>query len=356
MHAHITVDQCNIANWREVKKMKIPACLLYVGTEDGVRTMYLGSDGTMTLKHAGLHGNAVRGIAVHPYDPRIAYVACGLRGWGLHVTEDAGQSFETLGLNGKWVWDVAVQPSDPSTIWIGTEPPMLYVSYDGCRTFHPQDSLEYLPSRTKWHFFHAPFYAGHIHGITMSRNNPKRIYAGVEQGGLIYSCDGGVTWNDTLIGKDIHRIAIKADDPDTIFAGAGDGLFVSHDGGLTWREHQELKGKYIHSIQSDPTNPDCMYIYADDANCPLFRSFDGGHHWSPIGKGLPSAKPADSLVLHPANSNVLIYGADTGHRVSSLFISYDQGDTWECLFGGLPKIWRMKITLIDSGVPETSVI
>jgi hypothetical protein len=331
-------------NRREVKAMGVPECLLYVGTEDGVRTMHLRSDGTVTLIHSELLGNAVRGIAVHPDDPRMAYIACGLRGWGLHVTKDAGQSFKAIEFfHDKWVWDVAIQPGDLSAIWVGTEPPMLYVSYDSGHTFHSHDALEHLPSRTQWHFFHAPFYAGHVHGITMSDHKPERIYAGVEQGGLIYSLDGGVTWNDALIGKDIHRIAIKADDPETIFVGAGDGLFVSHDAGTNWNVHPELKGKYIHSIQWDPTNANCLYIYADDANCPLYRSVDGGSHWSPIGRGLPSAKPADSLVIHPVQSNILIYGADTGQRESSLFMSYNHGDTWECIFSGLPKIWRMKI-------------
>lgn len=59
-------------------------CLLYVGTEDGLSIFRFEGDEQLKLIGHGLTGNAVRAIAVHPRDPRIAYVACGLRGWGLH--------------------------------------------------------------------------------------------------------------------------------------------------------------------------------------------------------------------------------------------------------------------------------
>jgi hypothetical protein len=316
--------------------------LLYVGTEDGIRSFALDSDCSLRQVGDGLHGNAVRAIAVHPDNPTMAYIACGLRGWGLYLTSDAGKTFASLGFTDRWVWDVALQPGDPQVIWIGTEPPMLYVSRDGGITFQAHETLEGLPNRNSWRFFHPPFYAGHIHGIAIHPDQPMRIFAGVEQGGLIYSHDGGQTWKEALQGKDLHRIGINHADPNHILAGAGEGLFVSRDAGLTWNPVDPLQGKYIHSVLCDPDHSHRWYVYADDADGPLYRSDDGGETWHQIGKGLPCAQPADNLVRHPKDPNVLIYAGDTGNRQSALFLSADAGEKWERILDGLPKVWRLR--------------
>lgn len=97
--------------------------LLYAGTEDGV--VVLAWDGGTRLRVAGrgLVGQAVRAIAVDPRDPARVTVGCGLRGWGLHRTRDAGGSFEPLGFADRWVWEVAHPPGAPDVLWVGTEPP-----------------------------------------------------------------------------------------------------------------------------------------------------------------------------------------------------------------------------------------
>jgi photosystem II stability/assembly factor-like uncharacterized protein len=317
-------------------------CLLYAGTEDGIRSFILGPDLTLRPVGRGLHGNAVRAIAVHPENPKQAYVACGLRGWGLHVTTDAGQTFTTLGFPDRWVWDVAWQPGEPQTIWVGTEPPMMYRSRDGGATFQAMEQIEHLPGKNRWHFFHPPFYAGHIHGIAIHPDQPMRIFAGVEQGGLIYSHDGGQTWQEALVGKDLHRIGINRNDPNHIMAGAGEGLFVSKDAGLTWDVVEPLRGKYIHSVLCDADDSNRWYVYADEASCPLYRSDDGGKTWHCIGTGLPTAQPADNLVRHPTAPHVLMYAGDTAPHTSSLFLSTDAGESWERIMDRLPKIWRLR--------------
>lgn len=331
---------------REVTSMD--ACLLYLGTEDGVFAFrWTGED--LTQVGRGVQGNAVRGIAVHPDSPRIVYIACGLRGWGLYRSQDAGQSFESLGFTDKWVWDVVFDPSDPQTLYVGTEPPMLYVSHDG-RSFDPFPSIDELPSRPHWHFFHSPFRdqpmkAGHIHGIALHPKRPERIFAGVEQGAVIFSEDGGETWKETLVGHDVHRLAVDPADHNRIFAGTGAGLFISADAGKTWGE--AVQHGYIHSIRFDPRDPRHLYVYTDGIP-PLARSKDGGHRWETVGKRLPAAGPADSLDLHPGNPEVLFYGGDVDRGRSHLFVSHDAGGTWRCLDPALPKIWRLRVALSNN--------
>lgn len=315
-------------------------CLLYVGTEDGLIVLRVDGDARVDVLGRGLAGNAVRGIAIHPEHPDVAYVACGLRGWGLHRSVDAGQRFEELSFADRWVWDVIVDPRDADTLWVGTEPPMLYVSRDDGATFVACHGIEELPSRPRWTFFHPPFHAGHIHGIAMHPEHPERIFAGVEHGALVYSHDGGHTWHERLIGGDLHRIAIDPGASNRVLAGTGAGLLVSEDAGATWSTVAGASG-YVHGIAFDPRQAGRVFLYAHSAAGPLSRSDDGGRSWQRIGRELPSAQPADNLTLHPSAPDTLFYAgdADGGGR---LFVSSDAGVTWRALAVQLPKVWRMR--------------
>jgi hypothetical protein len=323
-------------------------CILYIGTEDGMFVYFLDAGYTMRLMGRGLKGNAVRAISVHPKYTNIAFVGCGLRGWGLHMTDDYGASFRSIGFKDQWVWDVVYHPDDPNLIWIGTEPPMIYKSEDHGFTFVPLRGIERVPSRKKWKFFHPPFYGGHIHGITFHPKKPERVLAGVEQGALLFSNDRGESWDDTLVGYDLHRIAYDPSNPEVVLAGAGEGLLLSRDGGTTWNMIPEMKGKYVHGISFDPFRTGRIYVYADEEHSPLYRSDDGGTKWLPIGIGLPSAKPSDNIALHPALPNTLFYAGDVTNRESIVYCSTDAGGSWVPNSERMPKIWRMKVAIFQA--------
>lgn len=318
-----------------------PPCLLYLGTSDGLRVARLTGDGLDVVANA-IAGNAVRAITVHPDDPTNAYVGCGLRGWGLYHTSDAGRTVETLGFEDRWVWGATRHPDDPETVFVGTEPPMLYRSTDGGSTFDAFEGIDELSSRPEWTFFHEPFYEGHLHGIAIRPERPERIFAGVEHGALVYSHDGGETWAETLVGSDVHRVAIDPTDPDRVFAATGSGMYRSEDAGLEWSKTPDLRGEYLHTIVFDPDEPERMYVYAADDGDPVWKSEDGGNSWRPVGARLPAARPADTLRVHPSDSETLVYAGDTedGGR---LFVSPDAGDTWHPVDHSLPKVWRLEV-------------
>jgi hypothetical protein len=321
-------------------------CRIYAGTGDGLVTLTLDRASGLTVAAHGLRGNEVRGLAVDPRDPSRVHAACGLRGWGLHLTTDGGLTFSTLGFDDRWVWDVVHDPADPKFVFVGTEPPMLYRGDALGTRFSAFPGIDSLPSRGRWTFFHPPFHAGHVHGIALSAKRPGRIIAGIEHGALIYSHDRGKTWFEALVGGDLHRVAVDPLDPDRIWAGAGNGLHVSVDGARSWRQVTGLRGRYVHGIVFDPRDPARMYVYVDGDRCPVYKSEDRGDTWQLAGTGMLAARPADPIRLHPEDPSVVIYAGDVGNG-SRLFLSPDEGMTWEMLGPTLPKVWRLQVTALD---------
>ena len=327
----------------------IAACLCYLGTEDGLVIARLGE--RLEVIDEALGGEAIRAISVHPEDPTRALVGCGLRGRGLaRVSIDAeeeGATTRAVGFEDRWVWGLARDPTDSDRLYVGTEPPMVHRSTDGGRSFRPCSSLEDLESREEWTFFHDPFRAGHVHGFAIHPDRPERIYAGVEHGALLYSPDGGETWHDTAVGIDAHRLAVDPRDPVRVLAGTGGGLRESTDGGETWTLQSALANRYVHAVQFDPTDPDRVYVYTADDGDPIHASEDGGRTWTSIAEGLPAARPADTLRLHPADASRLLYAADVeeGGRV---YVGTDRGQSWEALERSVGKPWRLAVAPLPS--------
>jgi hypothetical protein len=308
---------------------------LYVGTGDGVFVFDVdGGDATRVGR--GLEGETVREVAVDPRDPDVAYVACGLRGWGLHRTGDAGGLFASLGFDDRWVWGVTVDSSDPDTVYAGTEPPTLHRSRDRGETWAAFDGIDDVPSRGRWTFFYEPFEAGHVHGVSVHPGDADRVYTAVEHGALVYSLDGGGTWRDALAGHDVHdTLALD----DRVLAATAGGLHVSDDAGDTWAGVDRFDGAYVTELVRDPADPDRVYADATprsaSTDAGVYASDDRGESWRAVGDPPPvnvtgctllSALP-DGTLFHAADAG------DDGHRV----VVFD-GEAWEAVGPSLPRI------------------
>lgn len=320
-----------------------------LGTENGVRLGRIGPDGFVESRRA-LAGEAVRGLAVDR-ERQVVYVACGLRGWGLHRLDldTDGDEIDTgrvtaLGLSDRWVW--GVERAHDGTLYAGTEPPGLFRSTDGGTTWTELSGVTSVPSRDDWTFYHHPFGDGHVHAVSVHPERPDRIVAGVEDGPLLRSTDGGATWHEWLTGHDTHRTTLAPGDPDRVFVATADGLFERRDAGDGWSQH--LDGAYVHQIAFHPADPERAWVYAATDN-PVWRSDDGGRSWTPASAGpvgdaeetLPAARAAVPLLRHPTDPNTVAYAA--GETVGRLFWTTDAGESWRLVDDHLPKVWRTAV-------------
>lgn len=204
------------------------------------------------------------------------------------------------------------------------------------------------PDRDRWSIA-GPHFLGQIvnHAVVDPRDR-RTIVAAVRAGHLgptVYrSQDLGATWQEARVppafakregGQSVSHVfwlaPADASQPGRWYAGTSpQGLFVSDDGGSTWRgvdgfnEHPDRikwigglqdappDGGTLHSINLDPRDPDHLYMAMSAGGA--FESHDAGATWSPMNLGcaadfLPDPDAAyghdvHCMRVHPKNGAI----------------------------------------------------
>ena len=178
--------------------------------------------------------------------------------------------------------------------------------------------------------------------LAIDPNNPNTLYAG-SGSGVFRSTNGGGSWsaaNDGLPDYSVRALAIDPIDPNTIYAairGLSDssGLFKSTDGGVNWSRTYAPAGKSIDTVAIALSNPNIVYVGTSDP--PVYRtdaavSTDRGETWE-VRKGPDGifGESVWSLAIDPKDSKV-VYSYIEGDTVNGPCKSTDGGRSWTALF------------------------
>src|SRR6185437_5663338 len=148
----------------------------------------------------------------------------------------------------------------------------------------------------------GPFRGGRVLAVTGIPGDDRHFYFGAVDGGVWATQDAGRTWQpifDSVPVGSIGALAIAPSSPATIYVGTGeadmrsdiaqgDGMYKSTDGGAHWTHIGLSDSRQISRILVDPQDPDLVYAavlghpYGPNAERGVFRSRDGGRHWSKI--------------------------------------------------------------------------
>ncbi|MCD6347682.1 MAG: discoidin domain-containing protein [Bacteroidales bacterium] len=164
-----------------------------------------------------------------------------------------------------------------------------------------------------------------VYSFDVAASDNNIIYAGTETGYVNKSVDNGHSWQlcgqGYPYGGGITAIAIHPEHPDTVYVSGGKQIHKTTDGGLNWTpmlESSDLFG--ANRLIIDNTLPDKLIAAAGDG---VFISVDGGATWNN-----PWGKATWDVEIKPDDSNV-IYGisSEKGQNFE-LIISRDGGNTF----------------------------
>lgn len=167
-----------------------------------------------------------------------------------------------------------------------------------------------------------------VHTVDPNTQEPAILAA--TNTGLYRSVDPSKGWLKLSYGNFDPRttcVSTIAKQPETIWVGTpSSGVLVSRDSGKTWRQADVPREVPINVIAQDPNRPDYVYIGTKQA---LFMSHDGGSSWKVRGGNLPFGD-FTSILINPRNPDEVFAGnayqiAEVGGGV---FRSNDAGSTW----------------------------
>jgi hypothetical protein len=164
------------------------------------------------------------------------------------------------------------------------------------------------------------------------------VYANVHVGGIVRSTpEGG--WRPTIdIETDVHQVIAHPDRAGLVLAAAAFGLARSDDGGETWSITDEgLHAPYSRAVAvADDTVLVTASTGPSTRQAAVYsRPLDGSGPFERCTGGLPEWFPSniDTHALAADGARVA-FGTTEGQ----VWISADQGRTWDLALDGLPRV------------------
>jgi hypothetical protein len=285
--------------------------------------------------------------------------------------EVAAPAFPPKPEEGEWKddatpWSVDVLWSleaGPGRLWAGCIPAGLFTSQDRGASWTLVDSLWLRQERTEW--FGGGYDHAGIDSIFVDPRDAAHVTLAISCGGVWQTRDGGATWANTSEGldagaympperrydgniQDVHRLDMCAGHPDAMWIQHHGGIFRSTDGANHWQAVPSPQPSgFGFAVVAHPSDPDRAWFapaHSDanrvpvDGRMVVTETRDGGKTFVAHGDGLPPRDAYHLVYRHgmacTSDGRTLAMGSTTG----GLWISEDEGRSWQCVSRDLPPI------------------
>jgi photosystem II stability/assembly factor-like uncharacterized protein len=307
--------------------------------------IWRSQDGGATF--AGVRGISdldlvVRGFGVDPHQPGhvVAGVKPGVMPTSLLESHDGGATWAPVPSSPPAeVWCVTFDPVTPGRYFAGTCPAGLYRTDDGGQSFRSLD----VTLASECPEVRVP----RITSIVVYPADPRVVFATVEVDGVRRSADGGDTWqqvmtniatpvqNAQVYGQrstlDCHFSGISMGDPALVLVSTPDGLYASADLGETWADfpvRQVFPAQYHRELAIKLDDPDTIFQGAGEAvngqDGVLLATTDRGQTWDAVDLPDICNSPVWCFAQHASDPDLILAATHKG----MLFGTADGGATW----------------------------
>ena len=221
------------------------------------------------------------------------------------------------------------------------------------------------------------FTSGRIADIAIHPDDDNVWYIAVGSGGVWKTVNAGTTWTpifDDQPSYSIGCITLDPANPHIVWVGSGenvggrhvgygDGLYMSPDGGKSWKNMGLKNSEHISKIIIHPDNSKVMWVasqgplWSSGGERGLYMTEDGGNSWNKV-LGDDAWTGVTDILIDPRNPDRLYAATWQRHRTvaaymgggpkSGIHVSEDGGRTWTESKRGIPGGNRGKIGLAIS--------
>lgn len=248
----------------------------------------------------------------------------------------ASSQWTSVGPDGGDARAFASSPADPHHIYLGTTNSWIYQSEDDGATWTRLARLGTVDDLV-------------VDNLVVDESDPKTLYAGVwsmdeTTGGIYISHDGGATWKSSpdMYGQSVRSLTQAPSNPKMLVAGAISGVYRTEDGGEHWTQISPQGSGEIHKVESvaiDPTDPHT--IYAGTWHLP-WKTTDGGATWHNVTQGLIDDSDVFSIILDPKMPSTVYLSACSG-----IYKSLDGGGQFHKIQGIPSTARRTRVLMQD---------
>jgi photosystem II stability/assembly factor-like uncharacterized protein len=290
-------------------------------------------------------------VAIQQSNPNIVWVGTGEGnprnsvniGEGIFKSLDAGKTWKRMGLeNSRNIHRIIIDPADPNTVYVA--------AIGNPYGIHPERGV--FKTTNGGETWTKILYTNDTSGcsdLVMDPSNPNRLLASMWQhhrtpwdfksggpgSGLYLTIDGGKTWKklgktDGLPDGDYGKIglAFARNQPTRVYAmveATKNGLYKSDDGGAKWElvtsDAKIVTNRpfYFQDIRVDPQNENRIYNIHDQVDV----SEDGGKSFATLIPYSGIHPDHHAWWIDPMNGSFMIEGNDGG-----IGITHDHGKNW----------------------------
>ena len=244
-----------------------------------------------------------------------------LKDYRAYASQDGGTTWRRVSPEGGRFLSLGVNPHRPGEIYLGTGGGEVLFTRDGGRS---------------WQILTGELHRAEITCIAVSADST--LYLGTHWGGLYRLKNGELAVMG--VGKPVvTSLARHPHQPHHLYAGTLHGVYESRDGGLRWELITGKVGRiYVYAVAlaprcplvQEPTDEAWIYVGAHDG---IYVSRDGGRSWH-WATGDLGAITVFNITPHPRDP-CTIYAGNWGNNI---LLTTDGGQTWAPIHHGLETL------------------